>query len=100
MNDTPIKLRRENRISVVVESGSCSPDYKRWEERAHCGHAHRTIDAALACMEKLTRSYCNHGRPAGLPCTHCLGYAQAQSTSAKWYNARLHNQRGERVMLR
>ena len=85
------------RYSVVVESGSCSQDYKKWEERAHCGHAHRTIGAAEACMDKLTRWYCNHGRIQGAPCRHCYGCAQGHSTSAKWYNARLHNQDGERV---
>lgn len=83
--------------SVVVESGSCDPTHTRWEERAHCGHAHLTIEAAEKCMAKLTRSYCQHGRAAGTACKHCLGYAQAQNTSAKWYNAKIHNQNSERA---
>ena len=83
--------------SVVVETGSCDPTYKRWEERAHCGHAHKTREAAERCMEKLTRMYCQHGRAAGTPCRHCLGFAQSQNTSAKWYNATIHNQHGERA---
>ena len=83
--------------SVVVESGSCSTDYKRWEDRAHCGHAHRTREAAERCMERLTRWYCEHGHAAGTPCRACLGYAQAHNTSARWHGARLHNQHGERV---
>ena len=85
--------------SVVVESGSCSTDGKRWEEREHCGHKHRTIQAAVKCQQKLTRYYCQHGRPAHTPCSRCLGYAQAQQTSAQWYNARIHNQARERVGL-
>jgi len=85
------------RYSVVVESGSCSRDYRRWEERAHCGHNHRTIEAAEACLDKLTRWYCNHGRPQGTACRHCHGYAQGHSTSARWYNATIHNQDSERV---
>ena len=83
--------------SAVVESGSCSPDYTRWDERCNCGHKHRTVAAAQNCLDRLTQSYCNHGRIAGTPCKHCLGYANADSTSAKWYGARIHNQEEERV---
>ena len=90
------KKARET-YSVVVESGSCSPDYERWEERANCGHTHKTIAAAEACMAKLTRMYCDHGRVQGTPCSACCGYAQGNSCSATWYNARLHNQNKERV---
>ena len=85
------------RYSVVVESGSCSPDYKRWEERVNCGHKHKTIEAAQKCQTKLTRRYCNHGRIAHTPCAACLGYAQAQSTSATWYNSTIHDQFEQRV---
>ena len=86
------------RYSVVVESGSCSQDYQKWEERAHCGHAHRTIETATACLAKLTRRYCQHGRPQGTSCRHCLGRAQGSSMSAQWFGATLHNQDGERVV--
>jgi len=84
--------------SVVVESGSCSMDYLRWEEKEHCGHNHRTIEAAEKCRRKLTRYYCNHGHVAGTPCKQCCGFAQAQTTSAKWWGAMIHNQNGERVI--
>jgi hypothetical protein len=84
--------------SVVVESGSCSQDYKYWEERVNCGHAHKTIEAAKACMAKLTRWYCNHGHVKGTPCSACLGRAQGHSTSATWYNATIHNQDQERAV--
>jgi len=83
--------------SVVTESGSCSTDYRYWHESNHCGHKHRTIEAAEECMVKLTRWYCQHGRPAGSSCRQCLGYAQQQNTSAEWYGATIHNQDGERV---
>jgi hypothetical protein len=83
---------------VVVESGSCSPDYRRWEEQAHCGHKHRTIGAAEKCLAKLTRYVCQHGRPAHSLCGQCLGgFARADNTSAYWWGARIHNQEGERV---
>ena len=86
------------RYSVVVESGSCSMDYRQWEERAHCGHAHKSIDAAKACMAKLTRRFCQHGKPGGTPCRYCLGSrAQGYSTSAQWFGATLHTQDGARV---
>ncbi len=38
--------------SAVVESGSCDPTRTRWEERKHCGHAHRTREAAQRCGAK------------------------------------------------
>ena len=88
---------QQETYSVVVESGSCSEDFKAWEERANCGHAHRTIVAAESCMKKLTRWYCHHGRPAGTNCGSCGGYAQRNNTSARWYNACIHNQDSERV---
>lgn len=82
---------------AVVESGSCSMDYRRWQERATCGHDHKTIEAAQACLAKQQRWYCNHGRAAGSLCKHCGGRAQADYTSALWYNGTIHNQDGERV---
>jgi len=93
---TPTTTTKET-YSVVVETGSCSEDYSQWEERANCGHAHRTIEAAKKCMDSLTQWYCGHGRPAGSTCRHCTGYAKSDSTSQKWYNAKIHNQREERV---
>jgi hypothetical protein len=83
---------------VAAETGSCSPDYKRWEEKATCGHNHKTVEAAEKCKEKLQRSYCQHGRIAGMLCRNCLGgIARSQETSALWYNATIHNQDGERL---
>jgi len=118
------KSERKETYSVVVETGShsipaapvtCSNCHGngcedcsgsgwqgqelRWEERANCGHAHKTIAAALRCLAKLTRWYCNHGRVARTPCRECLGYAQSHSTSARWYGAKIHNQNHERVDL-
>ncbi len=37
--------------SAVAESGSWCED--RYEEKAHCGHNHRTIKAACKCLDKL-----------------------------------------------
>ena len=69
---------------AVVESGSCSPDYKRWEERKNCGHRHRTAAAAEKCGAKhYDAKYVN-------------GSWQA---SAAWHGYRVHNQDGERVGL-
>jgi len=66
-------------FKVVAETGSCSLDYTRWEEKATCGHKHRTIDAAEKCREKLTKIDRNG------------------NCSALWYHATIHNQNGERV---
>ena len=92
------KLAGDARISVVVESGSCSLDSTRWEARAHCGHAHRSEEAAEACLLRHTRSYCRHGRPEGTPCARCNGArARGESCSAAWYHARYHDQIGMRI---
>lgn len=88
---------KTTRFYAVSESGSCSPDYRRWNESENCGHAHKTQKAAEACLVKKQRSYCNHGHASGTPCAQCLGYAQPHSTSAAWYNGSIHNQYGERV---
>jgi hypothetical protein len=89
---------RKETYSVVVESGNCSMDYSRWEERCSCGHQHKTIEAAKRCLDRLTRWYCQHGRPAGSLCRHCTGgMARGENTSARWYNATIHNQDEERV---
>jgi hypothetical protein len=68
--------------SAVVESGSCSTDYTRWEERMNCGHAHKTEEAARKCGEKnYDAKYVN-------------GSWQA---SAAWHGYTVHNQNGERL---
>jgi len=88
----------KQRYRVVVESGSCSPDYRRWEERATCGHAHKSIELAVRCLRRLTRCYCEHGHVQGTPCARCLGgIARSNSTSARWYNATLHTTDGARL---
>src|SRR5665811_185723 len=67
---------------AVVESGSCSMDYQRWEEAANCGHAHRTYEAAEACRVKLQD-----------------WSKDRKECSAKWYNSRIHDMDGHRVDL-
>ena len=72
--------------SAVVESGSYSFDREGWHEcyREHCGHAHRTLEAAKACLARHTRQYCNHGHI---------------SCSAAWYHGRIHDDAGHRVSM-
>lgn len=68
--------------SAVVESGSCSMDYRRWEERRNCGHLHKTPEAALACGER----------------NYNARYVRGSWTaSAAWHGYKVHNQDGERV---
>ena len=69
----------KNTYSVVVESGSCSMDRVRWEETCHCGHAHRTIEAAERCLASLTK------RDANGNC------------SAQWWGATIHNADGSQA---
>jgi hypothetical protein len=69
--------------SAVVESGSSDPTYTRFEARKHCGHAHRTIEAAEACGAKHYDShYDAHG---------------SWTANADWHGYTIHNQDGERV---
>ena len=74
------RRKMNQRYKAVVESGSCSMDYKLWEERATCGHLHKTIDAAEKCREKK------------------VGYDKKNRTcSALWYNSTIHNADGSRA---
>lgn len=89
---------KKDRYYAVVETGSCSMDRKRWEERATCGHAHKTIAAAVKCLDKKRRYYCVHGHVAGTLCKRCLGgIARSDCTSALWYNGTIHNQDQEPI---
>lgn len=85
------------KFSAVVETGSCSRDGLRWETRTDCGHAHRTLEAAQSCLDKQQMWRCNHGRKARARCRPCGGYAEAQSTSALWYNGTIHESGGRRA---
>jgi hypothetical protein len=74
---------KKERYSAVVESGSCSPNYKRWKERDHCGHSHKTTKAAQKCGKKhMGAHYYVSGLWQGV---------------ALLYDFRIHNQIGERV---
>jgi hypothetical protein len=68
--------------SAVVESGSCSMDYSRWEERKNCGHAHKTIEAAKRCGAKLYNSRYEGG---------------SWTASAAWHGYKVHDQFERRV---
>jgi len=84
---------------VAVETGSWSDTApKRWEEARDCGHKHRTLNMAKRCRERLQQWYCEHGVAAGHRCGDCLGgTARSHSTSALWFNARIHNESGHRI---
>lgn len=75
-------MAKQQRYSAVVESGSCDPTYTRWEEREHCGHAHKTIEAAEACGAKHYNSRWVNG---------------SWTACAAWNGYTIHNQDGERV---
>jgi hypothetical protein len=74
---------KKEKYSAVVESGCCSPNYKRWDERDHCGHAHKTTKAAQKCGAKHIGA---HYYVGGL--WHCI---------TPWYDFKIHNELGERV---
>src|SRR5215472_19129965 len=70
------------RYRAVVESGSCSPDYRYWEERRTCGHLHKSYAAAQKCG---AAHYDAH---------YVRGSWQA---NADWHGYSVHNQDGERI---
>ena len=72
----------QTKYKAVVESGSCSTDYRYWEERKDCGHLHKTYEAAKKCGAK---HYGAH---------YVRGSWQA---NADWHGYTIHNQHGERV---
>ena len=71
---------KQSYYKVVAETGSCSADNgmnaARWEERADCGHQHRTVEVAEKCKVKLTAR------------------DKKGNCSALWYHARIHDQDG------
>ena len=82
---------------VVRDPNSWSASTGIHQELANCGHKHRTIDAARACMAKLTAWRCLCGRTTVgyAPCCH----TPHNSTSARWYNAHIENSNGEQARL-
>lgn len=61
-------------FSAVVETGSCCASYRSWEESATCGHRHRTVEDAEACLRGLA------------------------AQSSRWhFRGTIHDQNGERV---
>ena len=72
---------KQQTFSVVVESGTCDQTRRFWEEKEHCGHNHKTYEAAERCKAKLTK-----------------WDKKTRTTSARWYNARIHNQDHERIV--
>jgi hypothetical protein len=78
-----MKTTTTTRYKAVVESGSCSTDYQRWEERRNCGHLHKSYEAAERCGTKLYNARYVHG---------------SWQASAAWHGWLIHNQDGERVM--
>jgi hypothetical protein len=62
------------------------------QELAHCGHKHRTTEAAQDCMDKLTAWHCFCGRTTQsyAPCCH----TPHNSTSARWYHAQIEASNG------
>lgn len=61
---------------------------RQYEITAHCGHKHKSLEAADACMARLTAWYCNCGErcDSHRRCSSSTGHT-ANSTSATWYHA-------------
>jgi len=81
MEDMDMASETKATYSAVVESGSWSEDGRR-EERKHCGHAHRTVEAAYRCG---SRHYASK---------YVRGSWQA---NAAWHGYTVHDQDQRRV---
>jgi hypothetical protein len=64
-----------------------------------CGHQHRTVTGATACMDKLRNACCQHGSRIGTPCRECYGGRAkfARQWTANWYHACIEDSAGEFV---
>jgi hypothetical protein len=64
-------------------------------ELANCGHHHKTITTAQACKDRLTAWHClcGHTTKSYAPCCN----TPQNSTSARWYNARIEDSKGFEV---
>ena len=69
-------------FSAVVETGWHSADYRRYEERRNCGHAHRDVTAAEICGSRLYGARYVRG---------------AWQANADWHGYTIHNQDSEPV---
>jgi hypothetical protein len=58
---------------------------REYEITAHCGHNHKTHEAAKQCMSKLTEWRCLCGKTANSYAPCCK--TPRNSTSARWYKA-------------
>ena len=84
--------------SVVVRNPNTWTEYtdgsRVYEELRRCGHAHQTVDAAAACLTRLTQWYCLHEEPTGSYCERCGGWAAHNHTSGAWWHAQVEDSRG------
>jgi hypothetical protein len=84
--------------SVVVRNSNTWTEYtdgsRVYEELRRCGHAHQTVDAAAACLTRLTQWYCLHEEPTGSYCEQCGGRAAHDHTSGAWWHAQVEDSRG------
>jgi hypothetical protein len=74
---------RKPTYSVVVVFGG--------EVREHCGHKHRTVEAARDCLKKKTVQFCSVCGERR--CKRHSGKAQ----NARWYNAVIRDNEGKVV---
>jgi hypothetical protein len=68
-----------------------------FDETAHCGHNHKTIAAAEACMANLTEWRCLCGHTTSHRAT-CCGTPR-NSTSARWYHSEIRDSDGIPVVF-
>jgi hypothetical protein len=84
--------------SVVVRNPNAwtiTDDGRRvFEEVRRCGHAHQTVDAAAACLTRLTQWYCLHEEPTSSYCEQCGGRAAHDHTSGAWWKAQVEDSPG------
>lgn len=75
---------------------------REYEITADCGHKHQSLAAAQACKDKLTAWYCNCGERSNAHhrrCSSSTGHT-ANSTSARWYHARVEASDGSEIQER
>jgi hypothetical protein len=97
MKSTPITFRvivRNPNSWTQNQDGSS----RQYEITAECGHKHRTVETAQACLSQLTAWYCNCGELSNSHrrCSSSTGHT-ANHTSARWYHAQIEDSTGQQL---
>lgn len=80
-------MDRQTYSVIVRDPNSWNAATGVHQELSHCGHRHKTMDAARKCYSKLTVWHCLCGRTTASYAPCCS--TPHNSTAAVWHNANI-----------